>query len=105
MRGGCFREIRRHPPPGGWRPLESSTSVGVGTMPGVRTLPESLYSPGATHTRGRHDATVSCPSFAAIRKTGRFKNFVRNAGYVDYWRANGWPDLCRPMGTDDFACD
>jgi hypothetical protein len=24
---------------------------------------------------------------------------------VDYWRARGWPDLCRPMGADDFVCD
>ena len=26
-------------------------------------------------------------------------------GLVDYWRARGWPDLCRPMGVDDFVCD
>ena len=26
-------------------------------------------------------------------------------GMVDYWRARGWPDLCRSMGADDFVCD
>ena len=43
--------------------------------------------------------------YAPVRKTERFKAFVRNAGLVDYWRARGWPDLCRPMGADDFVCD
>jgi hypothetical protein len=29
---------------------------------------------------------------------------VRKAGMVEYWRAKGWPDLCHPVGADDFAC-
>ncbi len=45
------------------------------------------------------------PAFAPVRKTARFKAYVRAAGLVDYWRKNGWPDLCRPMGADDFVCD
>ena len=24
---------------------------------------------------------------------------------LGYWRARGWPDLCRPMGADDLVCD
>jgi hypothetical protein len=28
-----------------------------------------------------------------------------NAGYVDYWRARGWPDLCHPTTGDDFVCN
>ena len=44
------------------------------------------------------------PAYAQARKTERFKNFARNAGLVDYWRAYGWPDLCHPVGSDDFAC-
>jgi hypothetical protein len=44
-------------------------------------------------------------SYAPLRKTERFKALVRNAGFVDYWRARGWPDLCHPVGADDFACD
>jgi tetratricopeptide (TPR) repeat protein len=44
------------------------------------------------------------PAYAAVRKTERFKNFARNAGMVDYWRKHGWPDLCHPVGRDDFAC-
>jgi hypothetical protein len=45
------------------------------------------------------------PSYAPLRKLDRFKAYVRKAGFVDYWRAHGWPDLCRPVGADDFECE
>jgi TolB-like protein len=45
------------------------------------------------------------PVYAPLRKTDRFKKFVRDVGLVDYWRARGWADLCRPVGADDFVCD
>jgi len=45
------------------------------------------------------------PQYAPLRKTERFKAYARKAGLVDYWRARGWPDLCRPVGADDFTCD
>jgi TolB-like protein len=45
------------------------------------------------------------PSYAPVRKTDRFKALMRKVGLVDYWRAKGWPDLCRPVGADDFVCD
>jgi TolB-like protein len=49
--------------------------------------------------------SVWYPLYASVRKSERFKEFVRKGGFVDYWRERGWPDLCRPMGTDDFVCD
>jgi len=45
------------------------------------------------------------PSYAFLRHTERFKAYVRAAGMVEYWRAKGWPELCRPVGADDFVCD
>lgn len=45
------------------------------------------------------------PDLAPVRKTVRFKALMRNAGLVDYWRERGWPDLCRPVGADDFECN
>ena len=45
------------------------------------------------------------PIYAPLRKTERFKTLMRNMGLVDYWKAHGWPDKCRPVGADDFACD
>jgi hypothetical protein len=44
------------------------------------------------------------PSYAALRRTERFKTFVRDAGLVKYWRARGWPEFCHPTNGDDFAC-
>jgi TolB-like protein/DNA-binding SARP family transcriptional activator/Tfp pilus assembly protein PilF len=44
------------------------------------------------------------PSYAPVRKTERFKAFVRDAGMVEYWRAKGWPEFCRPISGDDFIC-
>jgi len=44
------------------------------------------------------------PTYAAVRKTERFKKVVRDLGLVDYWRARGWPAQCHPVGQNDFAC-
>ena len=45
------------------------------------------------------------PTYAAVRKTERFKAVARDLGLVDYWRARGWPAQCRPAGASDLACD
>jgi TolB-like protein len=45
------------------------------------------------------------PTYAAVRKTERFKKVVGDLGFVEYWRARGWPAQCHPVGADDFACD
>jgi hypothetical protein len=45
------------------------------------------------------------PTPQSVRKTERFKTLMRNAGLVDYWRSHTWPDLCRPLGPEDFVCD
>jgi TolB-like protein len=45
------------------------------------------------------------PSYAAVRKTDRFKRLAANLGLVEYWRARGWPAQCHPQGATDFACD
>jgi hypothetical protein len=48
---------------------------------------------------------VWAPVSASLRKTERFKSYLRKAGFVDYWRARGWPEFCHPVGADDFACN
>jgi TolB-like protein len=45
------------------------------------------------------------PLPSSVRKTERFKTLMRDAGIVDYWKARGWPDLCKPVGANDFACE
>jgi TolB-like protein len=39
------------------------------------------------------------------RQTADFKDFLRSSGIYDYFRKTGWPDVCRPVGDDDFECD
>ena len=45
------------------------------------------------------------PTYAAVRKTDRFKSVVRSLGLVEYWGARGWPAQCRPAGMSNFSCD
>jgi TolB-like protein/tetratricopeptide (TPR) repeat protein len=49
--------------------------------------------------------TLYHPSYSPARKTDRFKALALKSGLVEYWRARGWPDACRPVGADDFVCD
>jgi len=44
-------------------------------------------------------------SYAPVRKTERFKTYMRNIGLEEFWRARGWPAHCRPTSAQDFACD
>jgi len=39
-----------------------------------------------------------------IRRDPRFKDWVRELGYVDFWQKYGWPDRCRPTSLNDFEC-
>ena len=45
------------------------------------------------------------PAWAPARKTQRFEDLATEVGIVDYSEQLGWPDLCRPQGANDFACD
>jgi TolB-like protein/DNA-binding winged helix-turn-helix (wHTH) protein len=44
------------------------------------------------------------PLMRDVRKLPAFKELARKAGLVDYWRAYGWPDYCKPVGAGDFNC-
>jgi tetratricopeptide (TPR) repeat protein len=60
---------------------------------------EAGYSPPFDFARVWH------PTYASVRKTDRFKAYLRKIGFVDYWRAKGWPPFCHPTSADDFVCD
>lgn len=42
--------------------------------------------------------------WADMRRTPEFKRYVTRIGFPDIWKRRGWPDLCHPVGDDDFAC-
>ena len=46
------------------------------------------------------------PALREVRKLDGFKQLMRDAGLVDYWKEAGWGDFCKPVaGTDDFQCN
>jgi TolB-like protein/DNA-binding winged helix-turn-helix (wHTH) protein len=45
------------------------------------------------------------PQLKEMRQLPEFKAFLREIGIVGYWQEYGWPDICRPLDGDDFACD
>jgi tetratricopeptide (TPR) repeat protein len=45
------------------------------------------------------------PAYSSVRQTERFKRFARKVGLVEYWRAKGWPEFCRPTIGDEFECN
>ena len=45
------------------------------------------------------------PTYAAVRKTERFKKLVRDLGLVEYWRARLAGPVPSGRGANDFACD
>jgi TolB-like protein/Tfp pilus assembly protein PilF len=49
-------------------------------------------------------SVVWYPLMADARQSKAFKDLVTDMNLVEYWRASEWPDLCRPLGTDDFEC-
>jgi hypothetical protein len=44
------------------------------------------------------------PVMRDVRKLPGFKDLLREIGLVAYWRETSWPDLCSPVGKDDFEC-
>jgi TolB-like protein len=40
-----------------------------------------------------------------FRSSPHRKRLMREAGLPEYWRKNGFPPQCRPLGSDDFECD
>jgi adenylate cyclase len=45
------------------------------------------------------------PVMKEVRQMPRFKTLVKKIGLVDYWNKFGWPDLCHPVGDNDFVCE
>jgi len=45
------------------------------------------------------------PAFSGLRQLPEYKQFLRDSGLVGLWKERGWPDLCKPLGEDDFTCE
>ena len=49
-------------------------------------------------------ATLWYPVMSEARQLPEFKKLVTELNLVEYWRAYGWADACRPLGDNDFTC-
>jgi hypothetical protein len=38
------------------------------------------------------------------RSDPRTKTYLKRLRLPEYWRQVGWPDVCQPLGVDDFEC-
>jgi TolB-like protein len=47
---------------------------------------------------------LNYPFARPLASDPRAKRLLRELGFEAYWRAKGWPALCRPLGADDFEC-
>jgi len=48
---------------------------------------------------------INYPIMSPIYNTEPYKRLVRRIKLDDFWRENGFPINCRPVGDDDFACN
>ena len=44
------------------------------------------------------------PVMSEVRQQPEFKRLAAELNFVDYWRAYGWADSCRPLSDGDFEC-
>jgi hypothetical protein len=49
-------------------------------------------------------AAVWYPVMSEVRQLPEFKKLVTDLNLVEYWRAYGWADACRPLGDHNFTC-
>jgi len=45
------------------------------------------------------------PIMSPLFNTEPYKRLVRRINLEDFWRKNGFPVNCRPLGDDDFVCN
>jgi hypothetical protein len=45
------------------------------------------------------------PLLNPIRNSDAYKRMITRSNLDQFWRANGFPKHCRPLGDDDFACN
>ncbi len=48
--------------------------------------------------------TLWDPVMSEVRQLPEFKKLVTDLNLVEYWRAYGWADACKPVGDNDFTC-
>lgn len=45
------------------------------------------------------------PIINPLKNTTFYKRLIKSVKLDEFWRENGFPGNCRPIGDDDFACN
>ena len=64
---------------------------------------QAMYRDNTVHTSFASD--VWLPENYGLRALPEFLGFARTLGYVDYWRANGLPEVCVADEPEAFCAD
>jgi len=48
---------------------------------------------------------LSADEIRRVHESPETKAFLEAARLPEYWREVGWPDMCKPVGEDDFECN
>ncbi len=74
---------------------------------GELDLAGKLLSKGATRTETESLIALEWlwyPALEPLFGTDAFKDIIRQAGLPEFWAEAGYPNICRPLGDDDFIC-
>ncbi|MCF6226931.1 MAG: hypothetical protein L3J22_11615 [Xanthomonadales bacterium] len=70
----------------------------------MQQLKVLLAKDGVSRTTLALNSDLWIPELTNLRQLPEFKQFLRDIGLVELWKTRGWPDLCQPLGEDDFEC-
>jgi len=82
-----IRRLKRHGDAAGSRASIDELLIALGEY----QIPHSTY-------------TFWFDAYRDYRASPEFKRHLRRLGLPEFWRANGFPSMCRPLGEDDFEC-
>jgi TolB-like protein len=57
-----------------------------------------------TYTTEIYNPGLSAEETRVVRELPQTKAFLKDVRLPGYWRMVGWPDICSPIGEDDFEC-
>ena len=75
---------------------------------GDYALAEKIMNMGATYDEGLGILDTSWfnyPIINPLHNTTAYKRLIKKIKLDTFWRENGFPVNCRPVGEDDFACN